>query len=194
MGYLTKTDKLMLNYLEKWGSFTITQAGLMFFRKNNNNYTYARKRLHILHERGIIKRYTSNITNEYIYYYNKKPTGEHATFSMTPYALLQFYGASITYYKREKKLWNDKIRVDFFTIFQFGDKRKAIIGEVNLNYCDIERLEEYYTTGELQEQLKGNFPIVMIMSEPYKEYKSDVLDIINCDLKCTEFASKVLSL
>lgn len=197
MGYLTKTDKLMLKYLEKWGGFTITQAALMFFPKNNNNYSYARRRLHILHERKVLKRFTSETTDEYIYYEydNKKPPRDHEVFAMTLYAWLQYYGLESTYYVRNKGFMNDKIFCDFLTVFKVGEKKKALWGEVNLNHeRKIEDLEKFCETGELQEKLEGDFPLVVVMSNKHKIYESDMLNIFNMDLRLTGFLEKIINL
>jgi hypothetical protein len=187
----------MLKHIEKWNGFTILQAALMFFPKNINNYTYARKRLHILHERNIVRRYTSNITNEYIYYdYDvKKPPREHEVFSMQVFALLKHYGANITYFKRDQHFMNDKIRPDFFTIFEFNGSKQSIIGEVNLGHeAEIQRLEDFAKTGEMQEKLQGDFPIVLVMSNKDKKFHSDEFPIINLNIHCDGFWESFLKI
>jgi hypothetical protein len=187
----------MLKHLEKYNGFTIIQAGLMFFPKTRLNYDYARKRLCLLHERGLVRRYTSDITDEYIYYdYDaKKPPREHEIFAMMPYSLLKYYDANILYYKRDQRFMNDKIRPDAFMIFEFNGIKKAIILEVNLGHeAEIQRLEDFCKTGELQDKLQGDFPIVLVLSNKDKKFYSDEFPIINLNLHADGFMEKILTL
>lgn len=69
---ITKRDKEILIWIEKYGSITINQCAKIFFTNNSEAYDQARKRLQILHKRGLIKRFRKDPKSEAIYYMSRK--------------------------------------------------------------------------------------------------------------------------
>jgi hypothetical protein len=196
MGYLTKNDRWLLKYLEdtKSRGITITQAGMMLYPGDVNGYQYMRKRMKILHERKLLQYVTNSITNEYIYFTDKKPPNSHDVLVNNFIANLQYYKCEILEYK-EKKYWLDnKIMSDGFVIYKYLNKYKAAFIEMdNKHATDINKYERLYTEGSTIQEL-GGFPYVVIMSSVDRHYESKNFLIVQLDIKCSEFASKVLSL
>lgn len=69
---ITKRDKKILIWIEKYCSITINQCSKIFFTGNKQAYDQARKRLRYLNKEGLIKRYRKDPRSEVIYYMDKK--------------------------------------------------------------------------------------------------------------------------
>ncbi|MCD3331444.1 hypothetical protein, partial [Clostridium botulinum] len=72
--YLTKRDKEILYWIDKWGSITINQCSKIFYSKNKEAYQQARKRLKKLSDNNFLRRYRKDMKSETIYYLDKKLT------------------------------------------------------------------------------------------------------------------------
>jgi hypothetical protein len=203
MGYLTENDRWLFRYLEnsKSGGITISQAGMMLYPGDVNGYQYLRKRMKLLHERGLLKYFTSDVTNEYIYYKDlkdsKKKPNNHDVLVNNFYAKLIYYGAEVYQYK-EKPIYCDSVGKktipDGFCIYKWNGKVKGCFIECNIGHvADIDRYERLFIEGKIHEQY-GNFPYVVVLSEVDRQHNSDNFEIINLDLKCSTFIKDILTL
>jgi hypothetical protein len=206
---ITKNDRIIFKYLEvdknkKVKGITISQAGMMLRpgKRYTYAYDYARKRLQRLHDMGFVKYFRNDVTDEYIYYLNddKKKSDEknkpniHDTLVNNFYANIVFYQCEVLHYQEKQRWLDDKIISDSFIIYRHGDKTKAAIIECDLNHpTQIEKYEKLYESNILQQEY-GDFPYVVIMSPVDRKVSSENFVVVNIELDCSGFASKVLSL
>lgn len=69
---ITKRDKEIVKYVETHGSITPKICSKEFFRENKEAYDQARKRLRVLFEEELLRRYRKDIRSEVVYYIDKK--------------------------------------------------------------------------------------------------------------------------
>lgn len=94
---LSPIDKKILRFLEEYNlGLTITQAGMIFYT-GKWKYDYARLKLKKLWDKKLIRRYTSNYSDELIYYFEKKPSF-HDNAVLNAYASFIVAGYEITYF------------------------------------------------------------------------------------------------
>lgn len=183
---LTARDKHILRFMEKVNlGLTINQAALMFFPKTFG-YDYARQRLRKLWQMKVIKKYTNNFSNELIYYFDKKPN-YHDNTVLNVYANFVNYGYKIEYFKNEQQWIDGSIRSDGFLIADNPQEKRYVIIEVDINsVTNIEKYEILYETEFLQREY-GVFPMILILSDVQRNYKSDNFEVIQQDIKCLDF-------
>jgi len=68
---ITKRDKQIIKFAEKYGSITINQCATVFFNGNKEAYDQARKRLRIIYDEGLLKRYRKDPRSEAVYFIDK---------------------------------------------------------------------------------------------------------------------------
>jgi hypothetical protein len=188
---LTGRDKKILKFMEEIGvGLTINQAAMMYFPKKFSYY-YARTRLHTLwHDMKVIQRYTNSYTDELIYYFDKKPTF-HNNAILNVYANFISSGYTVTEFKRECEWLGGKYRSDAFIKAETEEETRIVIVEVDFNcVTNIKKYEELYETQELQRKY-GDFPMILILTDAERKYKSDLFEVVTLDIRCSNF-SKVL--
>jgi hypothetical protein len=189
---ITPRDKRILKFLEKYNlGFTINQAAMMYWPKKFG-YIYSRTRLRYLWDKmKVLQRYTSPYTKEHIYYFDKKPT-VHNNVVMNVYANFVNAGYKITEFEPPEFAWMDgKYKSDAFIKAETEEEVRIVLVEVDLNtVTNIKKYEELYATGELQRKY-GDFPMLLILTDVKRQYKSDNFEIVTLDIRCSDF-SKVL--
>lgn len=183
---LTSRDKKIIKFMENTSlGLTINQAALMYWPKKFG-YDYARLRLRKLWERGVLKRYTNDYSDELIYYFEKKPSF-HKNAILNVYANFVSAGYNITHFKSEQPWMNGKYISDGFLIAE-NDKeiRIAIIEVDHSNITNMKKYEDLFESGELQDQYKI-FPMVIILTDVEREYRSGNFTVIRLDIKCSGF-------
>jgi hypothetical protein len=146
-----------------------------------------------LREMGQVKFYKNHVTDEYIYYFDKRPTF-HDNCIMNVYANLVYHNASILHFKKEQQFMGGKVRADAFIAYKAGDDTKIAIVEVDVgNQTRIEKYEELYEAGELQEKY-GDFPLLLVLHSTDRTIDSSRFTVVNFDIKCSGFAEKVLAI
>ena len=186
---LTQRDKIILKFMEDVGlGLTIQQAAMFFPRKFA--YDYARQRMKKLWEMGAIKRYTSDYSNELIYYLDRKPS-YHDNAILNIYAAFINAGYEVKDFRHELQLVGGKYRAD--GIIKAENEKEIRIALIEVDrYCstNVRKYEEVYNLGDLQRKY-GVFPMVIILSDVDRNYKSNHFEIVRLDIKCTDF-QKVL--
>jgi hypothetical protein len=183
---LTPRDKKIIRFMEDINlGLTIEQAALMFFPKKFA-YDYARQRLKKLWSMGATKRYANMYTNELIYYLDKKPS-YHNNAILNVYSCFVAAGYKITSFKPEQQWMDNKYRSDGLIIAENENEIRIVIIEVDhSSTTNLNKYEELYETGELQ-RLYGDFPMVLILSNIERSYKSESFTVIGLDMRCTNF-------
>lgn len=185
---LTDRDKKIIKFMEDIGlGLTINQAALMFFPKKFA-YDYARNRLRKLWDngRGPLKKYTNSYSGELIYYLDKKPS-YHSNAILNIYANFIAAGYKITHFKHEQHWLDGKYKSDAFIKVENDHEIRLVIVELDHTHpTEINKYEAIYETNELQ-QTYGDFPMVVILSDIGRSYKSENFTVINMDVRCTDF-------
>lgn len=183
---LSSTDKKILKFMEEYNlGLTISQTGMLFYQ-GKWRYDYARLKLKKLWDKKLIRRYTSNYSDEYIYYLDKKPS-YHDNAVLNVYANFVAAGYSIEYFKNEQQWLDGEIRNDAFIIADNPEEKRIVFVEVDLNSTtDIDKYERLYETGILQ-KIYGVFPMLVILSDIERAYDSDNFEIVQLDMDCSQF-------
>jgi DNA-binding Lrp family transcriptional regulator len=183
---ITPRDKIIIKFMEDIGlGLTINQAAMMFFPRNFA-YDYARQRLRKLWEMGVLKRYKSNYSEEYIYYLDRKPSF-HDNAVLNVYASFINHGYKISSFKRELQLMKGKYRADGIIIAENENEIRIVLVEIDrYSSTDIKKYEEVYESREFQRQY-GVFPLILILTDVDRTYKSDYFEIVTMDIKCSNF-------
>lgn len=185
---ITPRDKRIIRFMEDKGlGITINQAAMMFFPKSFA-YDYARQRLRKLWKMGVLKRYKSNYSEEFIYYLPDKKPSFHDNAVLNVYANFINRGYKITEFKPpEFPFLDGKYKSDAFIKAETEDEARIVIAEVDLNtITNIKKYEEWYETKELQRKY-GDFPLLLILTDVCRTYKSDYFEIVSMDIKCSDF-------
>lgn len=185
---LTKTDKKILRFIEEYNSITIYQCYRIFFKDMKYGHDYARKRLKILSQMGLLKRGKNQVTNEMVYF-DEKMISAHDLFLLDFYSLLVYNGAEIIEFKKEPVFVN--IRPDGFFKYKFNDIVIGVCVEVDFTHATVLTKYELLMQGYFKANLGGN-PYVCVISENFKKVKVD-FDVVYLDFKLNSFVSKILS-
>jgi hypothetical protein len=188
---LGEKGKKIIKFMEdKDLGLTINQAALMFYPRKFA-YDYARLKLKKMWKMDCIKKYTSNYSNELIYYFDKKPSF-HNNAVLNIYANFIGVGYKITEFRPPECIWMEgKYKSDGFIVAE-NDKeiRIAIIEVDHSNVTNMKKYEDLFESGELQRKY-GVFPMVIILSDVERNYKSDNFTVVSMDIRCSNF-QKVL--
>lgn len=183
---LTTRDMEILEFISLYGGITIKQAYKIFFNGAKYGYDRARKRLKILADEGVIKYNNTWASNERIYYTGKKVISAHQCKLLDVYADMIAAGCEILKFDTEPVYMEGQIRPDGFIDLRYQGRRIIIIIEIDFTHqTDIGKYELLYHTGEIQEDYKGAFPRILIITNAHKNYKSKDfrIEIIKHDLK-----------
>lgn len=188
---LTDRDRQVLRHIEDHKAITIKQAQKLFFK----NYESARRRLKQLENMGLLHSYENKISDEKVYYSEKK-ISSHDLLVLDFYAELVFQGAAIRQFRKQPKFLNDLIRGDAFIEFLYENNLYYIILEVDLTHftssSKMQLYEKLYKEGTLQKECRGVFPSVVIMKNHSDiRYLSNNFEVIYLDFKLFDFNSKI---
>jgi hypothetical protein len=188
---VTKKDREILKFVEKYGSLSINQAAHMFFPQNQHSYKYSLVKLKQLRDRELINAIHDPILDEHLYYFDKPPTA-HSNALLNFYSNMIRFKRRITSFEREKQFDNGKVRADDFIVWDGEYGTQIAILEVDLYHnTDIKKYERIYDDVV---DTYGDFPYLIILSLMPRSVTSDKITIINMDLKCSDFMQKVLPL
>lgn len=192
---LTQNDKNMLKFMERYGGLTIRQAYKIFYNNKKSGEQMARKRLRKLCDFGFIKYFTNPASEERVYYYldNAKKLCPHDVYLLDFYSNLVFYGSEVLEFRKEPsyELGERRIQPDGFFKYKYHGLIHGCFLEVDFTHkTNITKYSPYYNNGFFEE-LYGGDPFIVIVSELYKNYKTE-LDIIYMDFDMLDFADKIL--
>lgn len=140
----------------------------------------------------LIKFYTNHISNERMYYMEKK-LSPHDILLFDFYANLVYNNCQIVEFVKEPRWLNGKYRSDGFFVFKFNDVLRACFVEVDLSHTtNFPKYQEIFESNELQEKY-GGYPMLVVVGDVEQEYRNDNFDTIYLDFKMNNFAEKVLA-
>lgn len=190
---LVQRDKNILRFIENHGGITIRQCANIFFNDSKHSYDLARKRLKKMYEMGLVKYITNTVTNERVYCTHTK-LSPHSLYLLDVYSIFVANNCKILEFKKERKWLNGKRKSDGFFKIEYNSKKRIYCVEIDINNAThIEKYEEIYESGEIQNEY-GGFPMVIIVGKILDEEKSDNFDVVYLDYKLTGFVEKVLAL
>lgn len=191
----------IINALEQFEGLTINQLGHMFFPSNEYNYYYARNKLKLMQNKGLINAYRDIDKNKKIYFIgNKLPDiSMHRMVLMDFYSYLVYSGCEIKDYKFEYRWLDGKYRSDGIFFIEFNEVMQIIVVEVDFTHkTDLKKYEFLYESRECQNKF-GTFPTIFIINSKGNkyEYKFNVEEVEDyiyyLDFKFKEF-SRVIAL
>jgi hypothetical protein len=187
---LGEKGKQIIKFMEDMRlGLTITQAAHLFY-SDRFGYDYARIKLKRMWEKGYIKKYTNDYSDELIYYLDKKPSF-HDNAVLNVYSNFINRGYKINEFRHEIQLMEGKYRADAIINADNDNEIRTVLIEVDrYSPTNIKKYDEVYESGELQRQY-GVFPMILILTDVERKYKSDYFEIVSMDIKCSDF-NKVL--
>lgn len=148
--YITDTDQKVLNFVEQYGSITISQAQKMFYNTQKYGYDIARRRMKKLVTHNKLRVARDVQGNENVYYTEKK-LSYHDLLALDYYAELVYNGAKIVYFKQRQPWMNNKCISDAYCCYVLGNKVFFNIVEVVRTHgVDKAKYLELYNLGEPQ--------------------------------------------
>lgn len=116
---LSKANKELMIYLEKYHAITINQC-MRHFYKTEYAYDLARKTLSELEKKCILQSYKHSMTGEKVYLYDHK-ISSHDLYIFEFYSKLDEYGCKSIYFIKNPKYLKGNIVSDGFFKFQYDD-------------------------------------------------------------------------
>ena len=167
--YLTKRDREILLFIEKYKSITIKQCSKIFFTTNKYSYYQARKRLKLLCDNKLLKRYREDMRSETVYYSEKK-LSYHDIKVIDIYAELVSKGCTIKDFKQEYIIPvsdSKDYRADGLIEFEYQGYFYPLLIEIDYTHLTGEKkLMDIYNSGYFQNKYKeldsDIFPTVII--------------------------------
>lgn len=190
---LVQRDKDILRFVEKYGGITIYQCAKMYFKNAKHSYDLARKRLKKIYDMGLLKYYTNKMTDERVYYIDRK-LSPHDIYVYNFYAELIYYDAVIHEFIHEPRWMGNKYRSDGFFKFSFNGIMRIACVEVDLTHnTNFDKYIEIYESNEIQEKY-GGFPMIVVINDEAIEYSNDYFDVVALDYKLNKFNEKILAI
>jgi|GEM_PF-1066402 len=164
---ITKRDKAIIKFVEEHGSITINQCSKLFFKGNKEKYDQARKRLRIIHEEGLLKRYRKDPKSEAIYYINNKLKIHDLKLLDVLAELNEF---EVSSYVKEKKIAindNKKYLIDAVMNITLGEISVPLLLEIDYtHYTSIDKIRDViYFLEDTHKNVGYNFVIVKLTLE-----------------------------
>ncbi len=197
---ITDRDRKIIAHLEKYKYATIEQLENIFFKKQKNSYTIARRRMAEIIKAGYAKKIRDVETNRVIYVYNDGKTKEpdrHRILVLDVLANLHKQEFNVHSFEIEKFWIGGDIRSDAFTVFALEsvNNRYHYFIEVHLsnNDCNLEKYDLLFESGEVQKYLgRKIFPRILLITDRDVEYNCKNAKIIKLNTNLDEFASIIL--
>ncbi len=169
---ITKRDKEIVKYVEKNGSITSKICSKQFFRGNKEAYDQARKRLRVIHEEGLLKRYRKDPRSEAVYYIDKK-------LKIHDLKLLDVISdlneLDIVMFDKEKQIETDeytKYIVDGAVVIEKNNIRLPLLIEIDYtHYTNLEKIRDIINYLENKHSMGYHFVVVKFSQEEIKVHK-----------------------
>ena len=160
---ITRRDKDILIYIEKYGAITINQAKILFF---NNRYDNARRRLRLLEQQEILKSYTLSENKEKVYYVDRKMSF-HDILVLNYIVKLKELGCNVLEVKIKPRYLKNALIPDLFVKFEYNNDIYLTFLEVDYKhqteFLKFKSLyERLYREKEEHDEFLGTFPIVVV--------------------------------
>jgi hypothetical protein len=140
---ITERDNEILNFVESYGSITIDQCKKIYCTNCSRGDVIARRRLSKLVQFDKLKVGKDKITNQNVYYMDKK-LSFHDLLSISYYAKLIESGSRMSHFKRVKQ-WSNELKSDAFICHHVGNEVMFDILEVVRTHApDLDKYKRLY--------------------------------------------------
>lgn len=161
---ITKRDKEVLIWIEKYGAITINQAKILFF---NGNYDNARRRLRVLEEQEVLNSYILKETKEKVYFTEGKKKSYHDILILNYAVKLKELGCRLVVINIKPRYLKGSLVPDAFVSFAYNNDLYITLLEVDYKhyteYLKFTSLyERLYRSKEDYLEFQGTFPIVVV--------------------------------
>jgi hypothetical protein len=195
---LSRNDKDLMIYLEKYHALTIKQAQRLFY-KSEDGYNVARKRLRELEKRGLLNSYLNLTTSKKVYYMEDHKVSAHDLYIMDFYSMLVEHNCENIKFKKQPRYLKGLIIPDGFFSFEYNDSLYFILLEVDLTHITtmgkFQMYEKLFKEKELQNQCFNIFPLIVVMGfDGCMKYESHNFEVIYSDFDLSNFESKILGI
>lgn len=165
---INKRDKEILKFVEDHKAITIKICANLFFSNSKNNYYSASRRLKILQENGLLKRFRKDVYSEAIYYEKGSPLSPHRIKLLELYSRLTMIGNVITFIKEytvpceNMKRKNDGL-IEIAVLDKEYEYTYPLIIEIDYTHdTSINKIKDLRDSGHFQE-LYDIMPIMIIV-------------------------------
>jgi hypothetical protein len=143
-------------------------------------------------DRGLLNVTHDPLLDEHLYYIDKAPT-PHNNAAINFYSNLIHYKYKVKAFDLKKQYnYGKKVEADGFCVWESQNGIQIALIEVDLYHnTDIHKYENIHDN---LVDLYGDMPYLIILSLTPRKVSSQNITIINLDLKCTDFMTKVLPL
>jgi hypothetical protein len=197
---LTDRDKETLKHIEDYDFITIKQLQNIIYNTQNFGYDIARKRLNKLVEKGKIKVFKDIVSNQNVYYYEKKPS-YHDIIIMDFYSELIREGVNMLFFQKRFEWLNKDVISDGFCCYFFNGKFYSNLIEVCYSHharTSVEKYQALYDSREAHNFISGvtegveiKFPkLILIDNVEHTKPFSITKDV---DIKQLDFNLKSIS-
>lgn len=200
---LTKTDKQILEFLEKYHSLTLKQISNIFFA---NKYNYAVRRMLKLQKAS--ENFKNQIqihsafhkkTKEKVYY-SDYILSEHDSKVFDIYSKVHELGGYVRKFQFKPEYLNGIIEADAYMEFEYKGNLYIYIIEIDYNHFTSPKkfrlYEKLYKDNILQPQCHGVFPYFIVIRDTNDDirYNSQYFDIYYLDSTLSKFQELVLGI
>lgn len=188
---LVDRDKDLIRWLEEHHAISISQANVLFF----HNYKSAARRLSQLQEMDLLKSYENKLTNEKIYYYDKK-LSSHDLLKYDFYKKIVENKGEVIRYDKQPRYLNDLIRSDGYFEFKFNNLIYCVILEIEctnpMKRNKMILYEKLYREGTLIPMYGVDPMLVLIGMDTNIRYNSRYVPLVYLEYKLTLFQDLIL--
>lgn len=194
---ITKRDREIINFIEKYGFLTIEQAAKIFFN-TKSGYDLSRRRLKKIEESAdYIKAIKNTETNQLVYMNTEskiRRVSKHDLLVMDYIANLVEFGADFENIEVEKN-FNNEVIADAFLKFKLGDYRYFQLLEIQLrhDYVDVNRYNSVMQ--EILKETNNIIPTLIIVQNTNHNYNKENetdMEIVQLDTELTDIAKTVI--
>jgi len=193
---ITKKDRIILKYIEKYKFISIDQARQLAYPNIRTGYQSVTKRLHrLVYIEKTLKVIYNEVLKVNLYMYKdtdvrKIATSPHRMYLLDFYCKLIASGSVIERFEIEKEWSGGKFRSDALVIYIFEGFRFTNLVEVNKsnNLLNLGRFDE--AREEIIKECEGKIPrMILIDDKGHKEYNTKFFQVVRVNYNLNNFSA-----
>ncbi|MBI5987319.1 hypothetical protein [Clostridium perfringens] len=185
---LTKRDKEILKFIEKYKSITIRQAKYLFFKKS---YEGARRRLAELEKFGLLKSSISKARSEKVFY-AEKMISDHDLYKIDYIVNLKKMGFEIIEFNSKPSYFDNQLKPDAFVVCRKNGYRYITFLEIDYtHYTSNTKMNTLYEKLAREDFRDTGF--ILVVARPTKgiRYSPTSYDIVFTDLEFSNLSAYI---
>ncbi|XZH37641.1 hypothetical protein ACSW82_16460 (plasmid) [Clostridium perfringens] len=185
---LTKRDKEILKFIEKYKSITIRQAKYLFFKKS---YEGARRRLAELEKFGLLKSSISKARSEKVFY-AEKMISDHDLYKIDYIVNLKKMGFEIIEFNSKPSYFDNQLKPDAFVVCRKNGYRYITFLEIDYtHYTSNTKMNTLYEKLAKEDFKDTGFILVVARPTPGIRYSPSEYDIVFTDLEFNNLSTYI---